>query len=84
MDLTNSKIARSWGYEGGDISSLSRNLGTRAQQAGFNVIRYSSERGTGTNLAVLNNFDRLLKPQMIVPSPMYESELNVVPTFGGR
>jgi len=46
-----------------------QSLGEDARSAGFDAIRYSSERGVGANMAVLKNFDTLLKPQMIMPTP---------------
>lgn len=33
------------------------------------MIRYVSERGVGTNLAVFDNFNKLLVPEMIVHIP---------------
>jgi len=69
LDLTDAKIARQWEYVGGDDYSVPQDIARQAQIAGFNAIRFSSERGIGANLAVLNNFDRLLQPQMVVPVP---------------
>lgn len=69
LDLTNPVIAEVWGYEGGEINFLTREIGTRAKDSGFNAIRYPSERGEGYNLAILYDFERLLQPEMIVPIP---------------
>jgi len=73
LDLTNPRIAQIWGYDRGLITAFSKSVGFRAQRAGFDVIRYPSERGLGANLAVLNNFETLLKPQIIVPSLEFEA-----------
>jgi hypothetical protein len=54
---------------GGDDYNIAQAIAERAKQSGFDVIRYSSERGLGTNIAIFNNFERLLTPQMIVPVP---------------
>ena len=75
LDLTNPKFARKWGYEGGIITEHTKTLGSRAQKAGFDVIRVKSERGPGNNLVVLTNFDRLLTPKMIVPAPLLDPSL---------
>jgi len=69
LDLANAKIAKAWGYDGGEITESIRNIGIMAKDAGFDAIRFESERGSGVNLAILKNFDRLLKPQMVVPVP---------------
>ncbi|GAB4393533.1 MAG: hypothetical protein Tsb005_12240 [Gammaproteobacteria bacterium] len=88
LDLTNPRIAEIWGYERGPITTFTKSVGFRAQRAGFNVIRFPSERGPGANLAVINDFDAVLKPQMIVPSPELDytylnEEIWGTPTFGG-
>jgi len=73
LDLTNPKIAKTWGYTGGEITSSTRSLGKSANLAGYNAIRYSSERGIGANIAILKDFDGLLMPQMVVPTPRVPS-----------
>ena len=60
LDLTQAKIARKWGYIGGEDYMVARALAAKAQASGFNVIRYPSERGMGANLAIFNDFDKLL------------------------
>ncbi|MES2217365.1 MAG: RES domain-containing protein [Pseudomonadota bacterium] len=69
LDLTNPKVAEAWGYTGGEISPLTQEIGNSAMWAGYNVIRYLSERGEGVNIAILNDFNKLLRPQMVVPAP---------------
>ncbi len=67
LDLTQPKVANRWGYAGGNEYDDSQAIASKAQEAGYNVIRYQSERGMGANLAILNDFENLLSPQMIVP-----------------
>ncbi len=62
-----------WGYVGGEISSATKNIASQAREAGFNVIRYPSERGLGANLAILKDFERLLRPQMIFPASVNQA-----------
>ncbi|MDZ7616040.1 MAG: RES family NAD+ phosphorylase [Patescibacteria group bacterium] len=69
LDLTDPAVAKAWGYSGGPITSTTQALGGRARAAGFNVVRFTSERGRGANLAILDDFDDLLAPQMVVPAP---------------
>jgi filamentous hemagglutinin len=68
LDLTDPNIASSWGYSGGPITSATRQIGLDAADSGDNAIRYFSERAPGgTNLAILNNYNSILKPVMISP-----------------
>ena len=68
LDLTNPDVSATWGYRGGPISSTTQALGSQARQQGFNVIRYFSERApAGTNLAILDNYNQILKPVMVTP-----------------
>ena len=69
LDLTKQPLAKILGYSKGAPYEIAQPLAQRAQQSGFNVIRYPSARALGANIAVLNNFDRILTPQMIVPVP---------------
>ena len=87
LDLTKPRIAQKWGYVGGDISSATNKIGLRARESGFNVIRYPSERGQGSNLAIFNDFENLLQPQMVVPTPILDLELEPYESIhlnGGR
>jgi filamentous hemagglutinin len=69
LDLTNADTAASWGYAGGPIKSATQQLGSDAAAAGYNAIRYYSERAIeGTNLAVLGDFNSILKPVMVTPA----------------
>jgi hypothetical protein len=55
---------------------------------GYNAIRFKSERGEGYNYAVLKRFRKLLKIEMLVPTPqpkvvtlpepVYEPEFNLL------
>jgi hypothetical protein len=69
LDLTDPKVAKEWGYSGGTITDQTINLGDQARESGFNVIKYNSERSSsGVNHAVLDDFDRVLTPETVVPT----------------
>jgi hypothetical protein len=67
LDLTDPSVAAKYGYKGGKNSPNTQALGPRAIQDGYNAIRFASERGDGNNLAVLKDFNEVLKPEMISP-----------------
>ncbi|WP_346837593.1 DUF6531 domain-containing protein [Microbulbifer sp. SAOS-129_SWC] len=68
LDLTDPNVAKAWDYKGGPISSATQEIGLKAQEQGFNVIRFNSERATnGINNAVLDNFNEILKPINVSP-----------------
>jgi filamentous hemagglutinin len=70
LDLTIPSIAKQWGYIGGDKSLQMQRLGEKAKESGFNAIRFGSEREFGgVNIAVLNDFNKVLKPEMVTPVP---------------
>lgn len=69
LDLTDPEIAKQWGYAGGRMTPETRALGRKAREAGYNAVRFPSERGAGANLAVLDDFNELLQPQMVAPVP---------------
>ncbi len=69
LDLTNPSIAKAWGYNGGPISSTTQQIGLQAQEKGFNVIRFASQRDLeGVNYAILDDFNMLLVPQFVSPA----------------
>ena len=68
IDLTNPEEAASWLYGGGDISSTTRAIGELARDLDYSAIRFHSERGPGANLAILDQFERILKPLMVSPA----------------
>ena len=76
LDLTNSTVAKAWGYIN-DPSAYSSHqaLAQRAMQQGYNVIKFASYRGPGSNLALLDNplnpfnYDEWLIPLMVSPGP---------------
>jgi filamentous hemagglutinin len=69
LDLTNPDIAATWGYSGGPITSATQQIGADAAAQGYNAIRYFSERAVGgTNMAVLGDFNQILKPVMVTPA----------------
>jgi len=68
LDLTNPSTAEAWNYGGGPISSTTQAIGQKARAQGFNTIRFYSERAPGSvNLAILDNFNEILKPAMVTP-----------------
>ena len=68
LDLTDSKVANAWGYNGGPISSATQAIGAEARLQGFDVIRFYSERAPGAvNYAILDNYDKILEPVMVTP-----------------
>lgn len=67
LDFTNPSVAKAWGYTGGSITPATKTIGTQAIEAGYNVIKFPSLRGPGTNYGVLSNFDELLSPLMPTP-----------------
>lgn len=68
LDLTNQNVATTWGYKGGPISSTTQQIGADAASQGFNAVRYFSERAAGgTNMAIINDFNKILKPVMVTP-----------------
>lgn len=76
LDLTDSTIARAWGYIHDPTAYSSHQaLAQRAMQQGYNVIKYASYRGPGANLALLDNplnpfnYDEWLIPLMVSPGP---------------
>lgn len=68
LDLTDAQVAADWNYKGGVISSTTQSIGIHAQEQGFNVIRFYSERANGgINNAILDDFNEILKPIIITP-----------------
>lgn len=68
LDLTDPAVAAAWGYKGGPISSATQAMGAKAKAQGFNAIRFKSLRGPGNNLSILDDFNDILKPQMVSPA----------------
>ena len=69
LDLTLSPLAESLGYSKNVSYETAKPIAQSAIKAGFNAIRYPSAQGLGANIAVFNNFEKLLTPKMIVPTP---------------
>ncbi|MFY9476260.1 MAG: RES family NAD+ phosphorylase [Aquabacterium sp.] len=68
LDLTKPDVAAAWGYKGGPITPATQSIGIKAQEQGFNVIRFYSERSAGgVNNAVLDDFSQILKPVFVTP-----------------
>lgn len=86
LDLTDANTAKQWNlgdamnYENNMISSNSENLkydkfqelAIKAQNEGFNAIKFKSFRGTSNNLVIFGEdkdfFKQTLQPQMIMPA----------------
>ena len=67
LNLANPKVAREWGFTTNASVATCQQIAVKAQGLGFNVIAFPSYRGPGINLAVYNNFNQTLSPQMVVP-----------------
>ncbi|SHO58962.1 hypothetical protein [Vibrio quintilis] len=68
LDLTDPQVAKEWGYAGGEITDQTKLIGQKAQEQGFNVIKFNSERSDGVNLAVIGDFKEVLTPEIVVPT----------------
>lgn len=68
LDLTDPSTAAEYGYAGGPITPSSQAIATLALSLGYNAIRFLSERGSGANLAVIDDHNDVLHPQMITPT----------------
>jgi hypothetical protein len=68
LDLTDPHVAAKFGYGGGPITPQTQAIGARALEQGYSVIRFPSLRGEGNNLAILKDFNTILKPQMVSPA----------------
>jgi hypothetical protein len=60
LDLTDPAMAERFGYSGGEGQFL--DVRNAAVDAGYNTIRFKSERAEGNNVVVLKDFDRVLTP----------------------
>jgi hypothetical protein len=67
LDLSDLKIASQWGYYKTNNYNITKFVAAKARLAGYNVIKFHSLRGDGINYAVLDNFEKLLIPKMVVP-----------------
>lgn len=68
LDLTKLDVASKYSYVGGPISSDTQALGTKARKAGYNVIRYYSERDHGKiNDAIIEDYNIILRPRIVTP-----------------
>src|SRR5260370_42588110 len=61
VDFTDPEVAREFGYSEIDSYKWTQRAAEAARARGYNVIKYESVRGSGTNYAVLDNFNDLLK-----------------------
>lgn len=68
LDLTNPSIAKDFGYVGGEITDKTKSIRVEALKAGYNTIKYNSERlPGGINYAIINDYNEILIPQTISP-----------------
>ena len=68
LDLTDPLIADKWGFSCGKSSLLEcQNIAEAALDDGYDVIKVQSYRDKGINYVIYNNFDEILKPQMVTP-----------------
>ena len=68
LDLTDPKVASEWGFLQGESSLLEcQNIAEIALDEGYNVIKVQSYRDAGINYVIYDNFDEILKPQMVTP-----------------
>ena len=82
MDLTDPFIAKQWGYIGGEKTPYMQYIGEKAKSDGFNAIRFNSERAVGgKNIAILNDFNLILKPQMVTSIKIKYKCLNCDASF---
>ncbi|OPY57938.1 MAG: hypothetical protein A4E56_03458 [Pelotomaculum sp. PtaU1.Bin065] len=68
LDLSDPKVANKWGYTASDSYKESQKIAEKAKEAGYNVIKFKSLREEGNNYAVVDDFNELLKPQMVSPA----------------
>jgi hypothetical protein len=68
LDLTNPATAARVGYSGGPITSATQAIGAKALKDGFAAIKFPSLRGPGANFAILKDFNKILRPQMVSPA----------------
>ncbi len=68
LDLTNPQVASQWEYAARLTSTdACKDIGALARAQDYNVIKYESYRGDGTNYVIYNNFDDILIPQIVTP-----------------
>jgi hypothetical protein len=68
LDLSDPRVAKKWSYRADEGYEESKVIAEKAKQDGYNVIKYKSLRGEGNNYAVVNDFEELLKPEMVTPA----------------
>ena len=71
LDLTDSKVAKHWGFSRDAGYAAHQALSEKALAEGYQAIMFDSFQSNGKNLALLENFDfmRWLEPQMVSPGP---------------
>ena len=67
LDLTNPNIASEWGFTTSLSTEACQAIAAKARAQGYNAISFPSYRGSGMNYVIYDNFDKILKPQMISP-----------------
>jgi hypothetical protein len=67
LDLTDPAVVKKWGSPGGNNYAKTQAIAKKAQEAGFDAIRFPSQRAGGNNIAIFDKFDEILSPQMVTP-----------------
>jgi RES domain-containing protein len=67
LDLTKSSIATKWGYNPNLSYKLTKKIAEKALKEGYKIIAFPSTQGSGTNYAILSNFEKILKSLMVTP-----------------
>jgi hypothetical protein len=67
LDLTDPAVVKKWGSPGGNNYAKTQAIAKKAQEAGFDAIKFPSQRAGGNNIAIFDKFDEILSPQMVTP-----------------
>ncbi len=67
LDLTDPAVVKKWGSPAGEDYLKTKAIAKKAQEAGFDAIKFPSQRASGNNIAIFDKFDDILSPQMVTP-----------------
>jgi RES domain len=65
LDLTDPAVVKKWGSPAGNSYAKTQAIAKKAQEAGFDAIKFPSQRASGNNIAIFDKFDEILSPQMV-------------------
>jgi RES domain len=70
LDFSNPEVAKKWGYAGNPNSDYlaEQAIAKKAQEQGFNAIRFPSLRDEGNNLVIFESGIDALKPRGVAPA----------------